>query len=305
MQKIIRQTILSIFFLSGFIPSSPAQEVKLLSQAADTLRLLQHSIILEKNDSVKIHLNSKFEALLIETLKFPGAAIFPFDSINRMSRLTSPDKRFRIFNWNVPFQDGSHQYFSVIQIFHYGAQEEKVQNLTDSSKTIQDPEHKILGPDNWYGTLYYKIIPFETTGKGTRYLLLGWHGKDTQVTQKIIEILTIDSTSRIIFGAPLFKHFADGKNTRVIFSFSASASMALKYEDQDITTSPKWNQKKRQFESETRNARMVVCDHLNPIDPNLSGQFQFYIPASDQTDGFIYENGNWVFISGVDARNKP
>jgi len=297
--------ILMLILLPGSMKHLQAQDYKSISAAEDTLRIIQHSIMLEKSDCEKELKNSRFESLLLKILKLPGAGLYPFDSIKWMGRLISPDKRFRIFNWNIPFSDGSQKYFSIIQLNQMGDKEILVRKLTDRSDSIDEPEKKVLDQDQWYGALYYKIIPFETDRKRNRYLLLGWHGKDTQITQKIIEILTIDSTSNISFGAPLFKQYADGQNTRIIFRFSATASMVLRYEDQRLSSTGKWNPKSRLFDSETKKVMMVVCDHLIPIDPNLSGQFQFYIPSSDQSDGFKYDKGYWVFVSDIDARNKP
>ena len=48
---------------------------------------------------------------------------------------------------------------------------------------------------------------------------------------------------------------------------------------------------------------MIVFDHIVPIDPNLEGIYQFYIPEVSTYNAFIFINGKWRFFSNDDARN--
>ena len=55
---------------------------------------------------------------------------------------------------------------------------------------------------------------------------------------------------------------------------------------------------------------MIVFDRLAPIDTrngsttaDLTGQYQFYAPETNILDAFVFENGKWVFVKDVDARN--
>ena len=45
-----------------------------------------------------------------------GSFDYPFENLNNMSILTSPDK-FRIYNWVVPKEDGSFEYFAYLQLY--------------------------------------------------------------------------------------------------------------------------------------------------------------------------------------------
>jgi len=48
---------------------------------------------------------------------------------------------------------------------------------------------------------------------------------------------------------------------------------------------------------------MIVFDHLLPLDPQLEGQYKFYVPSSETAEGFIYENFSWKYVPEFDALN--
>ncbi len=282
-----------------------AQNFHSLSEAEDSLQRLQNEIRLEKNDDQKKLMGSRFLSSMLIASELPGSVSYPFDSLIWIGRLTSPDKAFRLLSWNIPFSDGSQRYYGIIQVKKNSDRNRFVYNLTDRSDSLDNPQQQVLDCNNWYGALYYKIIPFDTENKNKAYILLGWHGENTQITQKIIDVLTIDSKGNFNFGAPVFSGYSKGQiDTRIIFSFSASSSMVLRYEEQGQTSSPKWDAKIRQFEKESKKTRMIVFDHLAPLDNHLEGHYQFHVPSSDQVDGFKFENGKWVFVTDIEARNK-
>jgi hypothetical protein len=220
-----------------------------------------------------------------------------------MAKLTSPDKSFRIYNWNLPVQDGSNRYFCFIQ-FPPKKKNGKTEiiELIDRTDTITDPEHRSLNAAGWYGTLYYRIIPAKT-GSGIIYTLLGWQGVSSTIMQKIIEIMMFDHRGSPVFGRSLFSKFKDGKNKRVIFRYSSLAPMVVKYDDQFILTSRKWNASKKTYEEKRSKARLIVCDRLVALEQSKAND-PLMVPAGDLFDGFIFQNGLWNFIEGVDARNN-
>ncbi len=274
-----------------------------LKNAEDSLKLILRRLGAAVGDSEKMACNDKFRLLLEETLHQEHTFSYPFDSLTKLGKLTSPDKKFRLYQWNLRMADGRYIFYGFIQ--QAEAQNSKsLTPLTDFSDSIADPELRILGSGNWFGALYYKIIPVESEGKKTIYTLLGWDGNNSSVTQKVIEILSFSDEGDIIFGAPVFKDYKNGLNTRVIFRYSAESSMILKLDDQQVTSSKKWNPEKRKFITETHRASVIICDRLIPLDPQLEGLYQHYIPASDVYDCFLFNKGKWLFIKEVDARNK-
>lgn len=247
----------------------------------------------KKNDVQKQEYNKKllqkFEDILKKDNSFEN---YQFDSIkNDIGILTSPDKKFRIINWNIPKDDGTHEYYGFIQEnyskvikkgFFKKIRIDSVQlySLTDRSAEIKNPENAITDHKKWFGALYYKIITKKTKSK-TYYTLLGWDGNDKFSSKKIIEVLTFDANGTPRFGADIF-NFERKFPKRVIFEFSATCSMSLKY-------------------SPSKDS--IIFGHLAPTSPQLEGQFQYY--CSDMSfDGFGFKRGKWNYGADVKALNE-
>ena len=257
----------------------------------DSLVRLTREIQETQLDSVKLILTSRFSQLLRRTIQLPGSFSYPFDSLRTLSKMVSPDKKFRIYNWNLPMADGSNRYYGFIQVPVKKTRPDSIYELIDRSDSIMDPGFAITGRTNWYGALYYRIIMVEQGNKPV-YTLLGWDGVSFTVTQKIIEILSFDQKGSLKFGGKVFRDYLKGSRTRIIFRFSATASMLLRPDEQQVRAG-----------KTTKKIRMIICDRLVPLDPRMEGQTDSYVPASDIYDGFIWVNGTWKFIHDVEGRN--
>ena len=64
---------------------------------------------------------------------------YPFDSLNSISKITSPDNSFRLFNWNVEMQDGSQKFYCFIL-----KKDGEVIELNDKHQFMSNPETKKL-----------------------------------------------------------------------------------------------------------------------------------------------------------------
>ena len=117
---------------------------------------------------------------------------------------------------------------------------------------------KALDNRNWFGSLYYHIIPFNK-GSRTYYALLGWDGNNRLSKKKIIEVMAF-SGSKIKFGFPIFKQQDNQWYRRVIFEYSAQASMSLK-------------------EYPTKKTTLIVFDHLAPSSGALKGHPEHLFPT--------------------------
>jgi hypothetical protein len=93
--------------------------------------------------------------------------------------------------------------------------------------------------------------------------------------------LTFDKAGVPHFGADIF-NFQKRYPKRVIFEYSATCSMSLKYSSKKDS---------------------IVFGHLAPIEPQLEGQFQYY--CSDLSfDGFGFKKGKWNYGADVNAVNE-
>ena len=93
-----------------------SQGQKELSQLEDSLSSIHRQILKTSNDSLRQSLNTLFRNTLRTAIGIHGSFTYPFDSLKRMSKMTSPDKMFRIYNWNLPATHGSNLYFCLLQI---------------------------------------------------------------------------------------------------------------------------------------------------------------------------------------------
>ncbi|MFH0864549.1 MAG: hypothetical protein V1904_00020 [Bacteroidota bacterium] len=257
------------------------------AKAEDSLKILGNLILNGESDFIKYNANEKFLILLEGTLISENSFKYPFDSLTMIARITSPDNKFRIFNWNIKKSDNTYEYFGIIQVWNKKQKKHVLYPLNDNSDKITKPESQLLDNLNWYGAHYYKLIYNKSGGK-KYYTLLGWDGNDLLTQKKIIDVLVFHSNDKPVFGATIFKYNKKVQK-RVIFEYSATTSMSLKFEKQYML----YGKKPR---------KMIVFDRLAPLDPNLEGQYQFYYPETNIFDAFIFRMGKWAMLKDVDAR---
>ncbi|NND93988.1 MAG: hypothetical protein HKN45_03930 [Flavobacteriales bacterium] len=265
-------TFFSILFLvlSSAQGISPEKDIELGD--------LYQAILDQESDESKLIASAEFKSQLKSTLFKSGAFQHPFAGLN-MCKLTSPDDRFRIFNWNVPLDRGEHFYEALVVIPNGKSGMVEVIELRDMSAEIERPEHKILKSDKWFGTLYYEIVPFKRSG-GDHYALLGWDGDSQITTKKVIDVMVV-SGNNVRFGAPVFKT-ERGLKKRLLFTYAEQVSMSLIYQEKE---------------------RRFIFDHLAPKESRLEGQYQFYGPDMS-FNALNYRKGKWAWVSDVEFKRK-
>ena len=266
-----------IFFLVILIVSPAFSQEKSLADYETTLNQLSIDLISEANDESKLKVNDEFKSLLKEALSIKGSFDFPFKNIRAISILTSNDK-VKIYNWTLPYNDGTYQYFAFVQL-KLENEQYKLVELIDKSSEITKPETQSLTDKTWFGALYYEIIYDKKLGADT-YTLLGWDGDYNLTNKKIIEVMTINKSGAIKFGSSLFK-IEKKSQKRVLFTYSETAVMSLKYH-------PKEN--------------MIIFDYLVPPNSSLNGVFEYYGPSLDSFDAFILEKKSWKFQKNIDVK---
>lgn len=240
------------------------------------LKTLGKTILNGKTEEERFDANLKFSAILEKALIEPNSFTFSFDSLTTIARLTSPDKTFKIFNWHVPKDDGSFEYFGFVQT--HKRKKFNVYRLVDKSEEIKLPETKILDHTTWYGAHYYQIVFIK---RNNNYVLLGWDGNNRISTKKIIDVISFSRNGTPKFGAGIFS-MEKKYPKRIIFEYSKEAVMSLKFHEAE---------------------KQIVFDHLAPSSSQLTGQFQYYGPDFS-FDALEYKKGKWEFIKDLDARNR-
>lgn len=277
-------------------PTLVSQDMMMLQ---DSMRSLAPQIRYSPTDPERFASNDLFMKVLDDALAMDHKMKHNWDSIEGISILSSPDKRCRIFSWFVPLTDGTYQYFGVIQSFDNRHGRYNSHWLQDHSSQITQPEQALLNADNWFGAMYYEMIPVES-GQTTYYTLLGWDGNDNISRRRIIEVLTLRSNGSPVFGYYLFRHKGQ-KNRRVIMEYSGQSQMMLKFDKQ--TYIQKIRQKGKGLVEKPITKDMIVFDRLIPMHPSMEGQFAFYVPETNIVDAYVFENGRWNYVANIDARN--
>mgnify|MGYP001194914717 FL=1 len=202
---------------------------------------------------------------------------FEFDSIPSFGHVNSPDKKFEIYTWNILKEFDEYEYFAFIK-FKKG----EVLELSDQSRLLLSPEFKITKTDNWFGALYYQIVPVKNKKKERYYVLLGWDGNTGSSLKKVIDVLYFNERigdwqmGKKIFGPP-FRGI-----TRFFLEYSSEVKASLKYHDKE---------------------ERIVFDHLIPLNSGLEGVFEFYVPDLS-FDGFEFRDDYWYFIQNIDVRGN-
>ena len=231
-------------------------------------------------DSINIAIKADLRALLDKD----DALTANFEDL-QMTRVDAPDGAFRLFTWNLPRNDGQHLFEGFLLARTPKGQ--ALYELRDMTAKIPSPEVPELGPDKWYGALYYEVVPMQKGGR-TVYTLLGWKGHSKAETRKVIEILTFKS-GKPRFGAPLFGSGSSAtprnagsklKAMRKVYGYAANLSMTLRYDP---------------------SLEAIIMDHLSPSRADLKDNWAFYGP--DMThDGFYWHKGEWWFGPEIDLR---
>ncbi len=242
----------------------------------DSLIVLLGGIAKSSEDVEKKELSDRIDALLQNSLSNPEMFTHDFNRVKKMAILKPEDDSFRLFNWNIPLNNGVNEFRCYI--ITPAEDMNMVHELTKPKRPDKKLDSRYLELDRWYGCLYYDIVPIKK-GKKTYYTLLGYSPDRKAATKKYIDVLTINN-GRPRLGAPIFKS-EKGMKKRVIFEFSAEVSMTVRWQEE---------------------TKRIILDHLEPRSPEMQGNYQFYGP--DGTfDAYILMKDTWELQKGVDFRS--
>ena len=242
---------------------------------SDKLNSYFNEIDLSENDSTTYSINEKIRQEVLEFAETDSNFYKITLGCSRIGCVISPDSKLKIISWNYKLQDNAFGYETII-IKNSNKKKPKVKAWSVSSKEAFKPtENKTYNSKNWYGALYYNIIPW----KGD-YILLGYSTYNNISKVKVIEVLNLEK-KRPTLGQKVFKK--ENKTfSRMVFEYSYMANMSLVY-----------NSETKEF----------VFDHLSPEEPSMKGLFQYYGP--DFSVDVLQENRKyWEYKSDVDVRNN-
>lgn len=258
-----------------------AGDLKTLRQKEDSLKLLSKTFLTAEATEERMRKDSLFVKTLIRTLQVKNSFHYSFDSLKGISRLYAPDSSFRIFTWQLDFQD-SYAFARQRGAIQYNTPDGslKLTPLKDYSEFADNPIDSTRNRNTWIGAVYYNIIKTSHNGKNY-YTLFGFDGNSYRTNKKWIDVLTFDAQNQPVFGGQQYFTFEKDSIKR-----KAQHRYAIEYKKEASTT--------MNFDDE---AKMILVDHLisETDEPDLAWTF---VPDGDY-EGFQWVNGKWQHVDKV------
>ena len=248
-----------------------------LKKWEDSLQQYSIQIVEGKNPNDRFTADSIFTKILVRALINKNSFYYPFNSLESISKLFSPDSSFKIFTWQMVINENMIRQHGAIQMKTEDGSLQLLP-LIDKSDIIINQADTVTNNRSWMGAIYYKIIPTKN-GNKRYYTLFGYDENNIRSTKKIIETLEFIN-GEPIFGSHLF-NFEDNSKThsplsRVILEFKKNTGARVNYDSQ---------------------LGMIIFEHLESESNEPTKKWTF-IPDGDY-EGFKWKNGKWIHINKV------
>jgi hypothetical protein len=269
--------VLSVIFISQAVfPQviTPADRKK-LEVKEDSLRTFGRLLIIDSLPEHRMIADSVFTRVLVRALKIKNSFYYPFASVQGVSKLYAPDSSFRIFTWNIQFDDYYSRQKGAIQLPTRDGSL-KLIPLRDVSEFTSKPDDSVRSNSNWIGAVYYNIIKTEFNGKKF-YTLFGIDNNSIMSSKKWMEVLTFNQRNEPVFGGPYFSYRQDSLPQKARYRFSLEykkdARIMMNYiPDLDV----------------------ILVDHLISETDEPENKWT-YVPDGDN-EAFKWENGRWMHV---------
>jgi hypothetical protein len=267
---------LNVFIIQPGISQKISQaDKKKLTQKEDSLRHLAADIILDSLTASRMRSDSLFVKTLIRSLQIKNSFYYPFDSVQGVSKLYAPDSAFRIFTWNISFDDYYSRQRGAIQM-RTDDGSLKLVALRDCSEFTPNAMDSIRTKINWVGAVYYDIVKTNYNGKNY-YTLIGFDNNSVMSNKKWIEVMTFDQKNEPVFGGQYFNYQQDSVKQATQYRYSLEykkeARAILKYDE---------------------DSKLIIVDHLISETDEPDNKWT-YVPDGDY-EAFKWQNGQWMHI---------
>lgn len=274
-------SLLSVFLLlstvltAESISQEPARDTAFYRESLSRLFLAASS---ETDDKRREQISDSLIAVTGEYLASDIPFEHIFSDIRYMGYYMASDSLVKIVSWNIPLNIGSNSY--VCFVVRREGEEKHIHLLSGDRGTLSIDQNQQFAAEDWYGVLYYDIIPFNSDNREL-YLMPGLDMNDLYTNGKVVEVMGFGEDGIPYFGEKVIRS-GDSLLSRMLFRYSSNSSMMLRYESE--------------------NERMVF-DHLSPAEPSFSGIYSYYGPDSSY-DALEFRGGEWVHVGDVDLRNR-
>ena len=267
--------------IACFVQVANAQKIavadrKKLKQKEDSLQSLAADIILDSLTANRMRSDSLFTRTLVRALQIKNSFYYPFDSVQGVSKLYAPDSTFRLFTWNITFDEYYSRQRGAIQM-RTADGSLKLFPLRDFSEFTDNAMDSVRTRANWIGAVYYDIAKTSYNGKDF-YTLIGFDSYSAMSNKKWLEVLTFDERNEPVFGGQYFSFEKDSVKRppqyRFNLEYKKEARAILKYDE---------------------DSKMIIVDHLISESDEPENKWT-YVPDGDY-EAFKWQNGKWLHIN--------
>lgn len=248
---------------------------KKLKIKEDSLAIHSRNMAVEQEMADRMIADSIFIRTLVRSLQIKNSFYYPFDSVLGISKLYAPDSSFRIFSWNLNYDNYYSRQRGAIQMRTRDGSL-KLFPLRDVSEFTENPMDSARDRNNWIGAVYYNIIRTQYNGKNY-YTLFGFDGHTVRSSKKWLEVLSFNNRGEPVFGGPFFSFAQDSipkpDQNRFSLEFKKDARVLLDYLQEE---------------------NIILVDHLISENDEPDNPWT-YVPDGDN-EAFRWENGKWVHI---------
>lgn len=252
-----------------------SQDRRILRIKEDSIRTLASQIILDSMTASRMRSDSLMTRTLVRALLVKNSFYYSFDSLPGLSKVYAPDSSFRIFTWNISFDDYYSRQRGAIQMRTPDGSL-KLFPLRDYSEFTGNADDSVRTRANWIGAVYYDVV--KTTAAGQNYYtLLGYDHNSVMSNKKWLEVLSFDRNGEPVFGGPFFSFQNDSIRRPVAYRFS----LEYKKEARAILM----------YDPESK---LIIVDHLISETDEPKNKWT-YVPDGDY-EAFKWQNGKWLHI---------
>lgn len=252
-------------------------DLKMMQQKEDSIRSYSVKIIQGINASDRLEADSMFTRMLVRALKTKNSFHYPFESLQTVSILYSPDSVFRIFTWQLVINENVIRQHGAIQMKTFDGSL-KLYPLIDKSDVTTNVIDTVGNHFGWIGAIYYKIIQKRSSNQNF-YTLLGFDENNIRSSRKIIEVLNF-LNDEPTFGGRYFSYEEDSvfktSQSRYIMEYKKEAGPRLTY-DKDLD--------------------MIIVEHL--VSESNEPKKKWTLIGDGDYEGFKWKGGKWVHVEKV------
>jgi len=236
----------------------------------DSINILSDTLLASRSEHMRKVASNKIILALKKALIKVNSFLYPFNNLQSISIVQPEDETFRIFTWQLGFDNNTFRYFGAIQM---NSPELKLYPLVDYSVVMDNISRVVTDNERWIGALYYDIVK-QKAGKKYYYTLFGYDGNNAFSTKKVADVMWFTEEGEIRFGAPIFDLGEDIPYFRYVMEFKKGASAGIRFSPEN---------------------KKIIFDHLIPVDDKSEGMYFNYVPDGSY-DGFQWKKGQWRFV---------